>query len=103
MLNEVKPPPHVPQVRRKAGESAALAGAAPLTRAERALRYVGIVGYSICGAVAVATPLLLWMTWSPEVYYLVLLAGFLACCGIVFLSKFLPEYRNEELRRRGKR
>ena len=62
------------------------------------VRWVSIVGYSICGLVATATPLLLWMSWSETSYYLIILAGFLACCGIVGLSKFLPEYREAERR-----
>lgn len=98
MLDEIEDPTRVPQV---GGGSSCRSSAAmaPLSRMERATRWAGIAGYSVCGAVAVATPLMLWMTWSPEVYYLVLLAGFLACCGIVLLSKYLPEYRDEEIGR----
>lgn len=100
MLDEVKEPTHVPQVKRGASGRplAGIVGPPPLS--ERVIRWVGIVGYSISGAAAVLTPFLLWMTWSPEIYFLVLLVGFLACCGIVLLSRFLPEYRDEEARRR---
>ena len=90
MVGTLERPPHVPKVKRGA------APRLPLTGREKWIRAFGVVSYSICGAVATATPLLLWMTWSPEVYYLVLLAGFIACCGIVLLSKFLPEYRDKE-------
>lgn len=96
MLETKERPPHVPQVKRGAGPPRRLSWG------ERWIRWLGIAGYTICGALATATPLMLWMTWSPEVYYLVLLVGFLACCGIVLLSKYLPEYREAERRRRGK-
>ena len=62
------------------------------------VRWVSVVGYTICGLVATAPPLVLWMSWSETVYYLTILSGFLACCGIVALSKFLPEYREAERR-----
>lgn len=86
-------PSDVPQVERRADGGTPKPPEGPPTRSEKAIHVFGIASYSLCGASATATPLVLWMSWSPEVYGLVLLNGFVSCCGIVFLSKFLPEYR----------
>ena len=67
----------------------------------RIVRWAGTIGYSLCGLVATATPLVLWMSWSETSYYLTLLSGFLACCGIVLLSRYLPEYQEAERGRDG--
>ncbi len=72
----------------------------PSRKGQSPLGRLAVAGYTVCGLVAAATPLLLWMAWSTTVFYLVILGGFLACCGIVLLSKFLPEYREEEERQR---
>jgi len=80
----------VPQVRRREPS--------PRVSHSRVVRWAGTIGYSLCGMVATATPLVLWMSWSETSYYLTLLAGFLACCGIVALSKYLPEYQEAERR-----
>ena len=67
--------------------------------ASRLAYAAAIAGYSICGIGATVTPLVLWMTWSETSFYLTLLGGFLSCCGIVLLSKYLPEYQKPERRR----
>ncbi len=78
------------------GQGAPLDSFQPLDkRPQRPLGRLLIVAYSVCGMIATMTPLLLWMAWSPTVLGLTLLAGFLACVGIVWLTKFLPEYADE--------
>ncbi len=54
-----------------------------------------IIGTTTCGMAAAVTPLLLWMAWSPTVLYLVFLLGFVACLGVIWLWRYLPEHRHE--------
>ena len=57
-----------------------------------------IIGTTTCGMAAAVTPLLLWMAWSPTVLYLVFLWGFVACLGVIWLWRYLPEHRHEMAR-----
>ena len=38
------------------------------------------------------------MAWSPTVLYLVFLWGFVACLGVIWLWRYLPENRHEMAR-----
>jgi hypothetical protein len=87
----------IPQVRRREP-------AAPKRISHsRIVHWAGAIGYSFCGVAATATPLVLWMSWSETSYYLTLLGGFVACCGIAVLSKYLPEYQEAERRENERR
>ncbi len=66
--------------------------------ARRGMDRFAIIGTTTCGMAAAATPLLLWMAWSPTVLYLVFLWGFVACLGVIWLWRYLPEHRHEMAR-----
>jgi amino acid permease len=84
----------VPQVLRPSVAEPGRAGSG-----SRFLYAAAMVGYSICGIGATVTPLVLWMTWSETTFVLTLVGCVLSCCGIVLLSKYLPEYRKPERER----
>lgn len=56
---------------------------------------IAIIGSTTCGMAAAATPLLLWMAPTPTILYLTFLWGFVACAGVVWFMKFMPEHRDE--------
>jgi hypothetical protein len=46
---------------------------------------------SICGLVVLATPLMLWISWSKMIFYIVLSSGGCAILIIWLLVRFAPE------------
>jgi hypothetical protein len=46
---------------------------------------------SICGLVVLATPLMLWISWSKMIFYVVLSCGGCAILIIWLLVRFAPE------------
>jgi hypothetical protein len=56
---------------------------------------LAIIGSTVCGMAAAATPLLLWMAPTPTILYLTFLWGFVACLGVIGCMKYMPEHRHE--------
>ena len=54
----------------------------------RQLRHTCI---TICGLVALATPLALWLAWSKAMFYLVLVFGCSAVLIIYLLFEYYPD------------
>lgn len=58
-----------------------------------ALPRVVSVGISICGMVAMATPLAMWVAWSLPVLKLIMIIGMGAVLTIFFLAWLSPDDR----------
>ena len=46
------------------------------------------IGMTICGLVALVTPLLLWVSWSKEILQIVLIMGFSAFILATFFAQY---------------
>ena len=71
-------------------------------RASMVSRLAG-VGFTIAGLVAAISPLLLWMSWSITIYYLILLSCFSACVCVYWFAKYMPEHAEHPPARRRQR